>query len=70
MKYEIVEAGKWIKPIKRGYLMACCDCGLVHRVDFEHIKWGRGRKIILRAWRDEKETKRVRTTMKREKGKV
>lgn len=25
---------QWIQPVKRGYLMACCDCGLVHRMDF------------------------------------
>jgi hypothetical protein len=26
--------GEWHEPIHDGYLMACCDCGLVHRVDF------------------------------------
>lgn len=25
---------RWIQPVKNGYLMACCDCGLVHRMDF------------------------------------
>lgn len=28
----------WIQPVKRGYLMACCDCGLVHRMDFRVIE--------------------------------
>ena len=25
---------RWISPVKRGYKMQCCDCGLVHTVDF------------------------------------
>lgn len=29
MKYEEPKEGEWIRPIKRGYKMACCDCGLV-----------------------------------------
>jgi hypothetical protein len=34
MTYEKPEAGEWIQPVRRGYKLACCDCGLVHRVDF------------------------------------
>lgn len=61
MKYEPQEAGKWIKPVKRGYRMACCDCGLVHRMDFDYVKDSIGRvKIIFRAWRDDAETKKLR----------
>lgn len=55
-RYPSVQDGEWIRPVKRGYKMACCDCGLVHRVDFEHVKWGNGRKIIFRAYRDERAT--------------
>ena len=25
----------WQKPTMKGYLMQCCDCGLVHEVDFQ-----------------------------------
>lgn len=25
---------RWVQPVKRGYLLSCCDCGLVHRMDF------------------------------------
>lgn len=25
---------RWVQPVRRGYLMSCCDCGLVHRMDF------------------------------------
>ena len=26
---------EWINPKKRGYLMKCCDCGLVHEIEFD-----------------------------------
>lgn len=26
--------GEWHEPIHNGYKMVCCDCGLVHDVDF------------------------------------
>ncbi len=25
---------RWVQPVKRGYLMQCCDCKLIHRVNF------------------------------------
>lgn len=28
---------KWITPKVRGYRMACCDCGLVHELEFMAI---------------------------------
>lgn len=55
-KYPSVKDGQWVAPVKRGYRMRCCDCGLVHVIDFDHIPRGRGRKIIFRAWRDERAT--------------
>ncbi len=64
MKYVDPKEGEWIKPIKRGYKMMCCDCGLVHRIDFEHTKWGRGRKVIFRCWRDNRATAAARKNIK------
>lgn len=64
-QYSKPKAGEWIRPIKRGYKMACCDCGLVHRMEFAHVPYGGGRKIIFRAWRDERAT----AAMRREKKK-
>lgn len=55
-----VGAGEWVQPVRSGYLMECCDCGLVHRLDFRLVKWGKGKKIQFRAFRDEKATKRQR----------
>lgn len=47
-EFEPVKAGEWIKPIMRGYRMRCCDCGLIHRLDFK-VK---GKRIYLRAFRE------------------
>ena len=65
MAYGKPIAGEWIRPVKRGYKMACCDCGLVHRLDFEHVRWGRGRKILIRAFRDERATAAIRRERKK-----
>lgn len=29
-----VAAGEWIQPIENGYEMKCCDCDLVHILNF------------------------------------
>jgi len=51
MKYHPQQDGEWIEP-KAGYRMACCDCGLVHRVEFRVVKG----KVQFRAWRDNRAT--------------
>ena len=28
----------WIQPVMSGYKMACCDCGLVHDLDFKAVR--------------------------------
>lgn len=30
-----IQDGEWVTPIMRGYRLECCDCGLVHRVNFK-----------------------------------
>ena len=29
---------EWQYPIMKGYRMQCCDCGLIHKVEFKVIK--------------------------------
>jgi len=29
---------QWIPPIMRGYRLKCCDCGLVHEMDFAVVE--------------------------------
>lgn len=67
MKYDELEDGVWIHPVKRGYKIRCCDCGLVHKMDFEHVPYGRRQKIIFRVFRDNNATAAVRRWMKRRK---
>lgn len=38
MKYPTSFDGDEIAPVMKGYRMACCDCGLVHTIDFEVLK--------------------------------
>lgn len=50
-KFPVVKDGEWVRPRRRGWLMKCCDCGLVHRVNFR-LLIERGRPVIeLQAFR-------------------
>lgn len=53
----------WIQPVSTGYKMACCDCGLVHTMDFR-IYEGR---VQLRASRNNRATAAKRLWDKRAK---
>ena len=44
--------GEWVTPVRNGYRMMCCDCGLVHEMDFR-VKGGR---IQFRVRRNERAT--------------
>jgi hypothetical protein len=37
-KYPQVRDGERVAPQMKGYRMACCDCGLVHTIDFEVVR--------------------------------
>ena len=56
--YEAQEDGwtEWIQPIRKGYKMCCCDCGLVHQIDFR-VRKG---KSQFRVRRDNRSTGQVR----------
>jgi len=56
-RYKQVIAGQWEYPIARGYRMACCDCGLVHIMEFRPINKSR---IKMRGWRDNRATAAIR----------
>lgn len=48
---------RWVQPVPDNYLLACCDCGLVHTIQFRIGKNGR---IQFRAARNEQETRDLR----------
>ena len=56
--YPPVEAGeKVVIPWEtKDYKMACCDCGLVHRLRFTV----EGSNLILQGWRDNRATAQLR----------
>lgn len=64
MAYEEPQAGEWITPIRKGYKMCCCDCGLVHRMDFRILKKGKIKKIQFRCFRDNRATGQIRRYIK------
>lgn len=54
--YHALKDGEWIRPAMRGFRDACCDCGLVHKVDFRIVDG----RVELRAYRDARATAGVR----------
>ena len=59
--YKAEVAGRWVYPKRRGYRLACCDCGLVHIVNFKlrRDRIGRG-KILMQFYRDMRATAAMR----------
>ena len=44
--FDEVKSGEWVQPRRRNYYMKCCDCGIVHRMNFRLIKDKIGRATI------------------------
>lgn len=44
--YKQVMDSEWVQPIRHGYKMMCCDCGLVHTMNFRIVKDKRKRNFI------------------------
>jgi len=60
--HQVFEDGEWITPTRR-HKIACCDCGLVHNMEFRIVKIEvlNGRKygklrVQFRATRNERST--------------
>ena len=51
-KFDVPRAGGWIRPIPRGYRLACCDCSLVHRINFQIVADIPGKAKRVRIIRD------------------
>lgn len=64
MKYEQVYDGEWIEPTPQvGHKMSCCDCGLVHTINFRVVKG----KVQFQAFRNLKATYNRRRNIKNKK---
>lgn len=62
LQYEPNYQGEWVVQKRRGNFIGCCDCGLVHTVNFRMV---RGR-IEMQVFRNPGETRRCRAQLKRE----
>ena len=64
-RYPQIFEGEWVQPRRKDYRMQCCDCGLVHRMNFRIALDKRGRRFIqLQAFRDNRATAAVRRKKK------
>jgi hypothetical protein len=59
-KYGDLPEGQWERPPKN-YKLACCDCGLVHKMDFRVVDG----KVEFRVYRDERATAAIRRHLKK-----
>ena len=55
LPFTCVKEGEWVQPIRQGYLMQCCDCRLIHRLNFRLIRYAKGTrgKIQFQAFRED-----------------
>ena len=67
VKWEFPEVGpgEWVKPKRKYYYMGCCDCGLVHKMEFKIVPYNNGHAVLFRAWRDKPRTRQLRRVKKR-----
>jgi hypothetical protein len=59
IRYHQLQDGEWMRPTRRGFRDACCDCGLVHRMEFRIVEG----TIEFRSTRDNKATAAMRRRM-------
>lgn len=65
-KFKQVHPNEWQMPVMNGYKMACCDCGLVHILDFkvidenDHEKEIDNVRVLFKADRNNRSTAQIR----------
>lgn len=53
-RYRKLSDGEWSPLTVRGFIkIACCDCGLVHRLQIRRLRSGR---FTFKAWHDMRAT--------------
>jgi hypothetical protein len=58
--YHVIRYGEWTRPRLRNFREQCCDCGLIHRLDFRIIEG----RIEFRTRRDDRATAAARRSFK------
>jgi hypothetical protein len=64
LKYPEFQSDEWMTPDVKNFKVACCDCGLVHRVKFR-VEAG---LFQLKMSRDNRATAAMRRHKRRTKG--
>jgi hypothetical protein len=54
--YPVIKYGEWTRPRLRNFREQCCDCGLIHRLDFRIVDG----RIEFRTRRDDRATAAAR----------
>jgi hypothetical protein len=58
--YDVIAYGEWTRPRMRNFREQCCDCGLIHRLDFRIVD----NKVEFRTRRDDRATAAARRTFR------
>lgn len=54
--YRLLEPDEWEQPVHQDYKFRCCDCGLVHRMDFRVVNQDGESAVEFRLRRDNRAT--------------
>jgi hypothetical protein len=62
MKYPNYASNEWLKPAKKAFRFMCCDCSLVHEIDFRIVdsKNKKLRQVQIRVRRNDRATAAAR----------
>ena len=58
--YRVISYGEWTQPRMRNFREQCCDCGLIHRLDFRIVDG----RIEFRTRRDDRATAAARRSFR------
>ena len=58
--YDVISYGEWTRPRRKNFREQCCDCGLIHRLDFRIVDG----RIEFRTRRDDRATAAARRMFK------
>lgn len=64
-KYKILEDGEWQRLRIRNQKHGCCDCGLVHNIDFKIVIKGKRKILEARFKTNKKATSAMRRQIKK-----
>jgi hypothetical protein len=59
--YQVIAYGEWTRPRMRDFREQCCDCGLIHRLDFRIVDG----RVEFRTRRDDRATAAARRRLGR-----